>query len=353
MATKISRHGCLALVFVCAFLINMAVCEVQKNDTRAMIDRYEQWMEKYKRNYTDRHEWQLRFKIYQSNVELIDAINFINASYKLIDNQFADMTNEEFRATYLGFVLPHQQPKRRSNFMYKNKNTTELPVSVDWREKGAVTSIKDQGNCGSCWAFSAVAAVEGITKLKTGKLLSLSEQELVNCDVQGQDQGCNGGYMDLAFQFIKKNGGLTTESNYPYQGIDGPCNTAKLKNHATTITGFEDVPPNNEQALLAAVANQPVSVAIDAGGYSFQFYSGGIFDGYCGTDLNHGVAVVGYGNGSGGGGNDKYWLVKNSWGADWGEKGYIRMKRDVSSKQGLCGIAMQASYPLKNKGSHR
>lgn len=147
--------------------------------------------------------------------------------------------------------------------------------------------------------------------------------------------------MDDAFKFIEKNHGLNTEANYPYQATDSTCNTKKAASSAAKITGYEDVPANNEAALLKAVASQPVAVAIDAGGYEFQFYSSGIFTGSCGTDLDHGVAAVGYGVSDG----TNYWLVKNSWGSQWGEEGYIRMQRDVSAKEGLCGIAMQASYP--------
>lgn len=187
-----------------------------------------------------------------------------------------------------------------------------------------------------------MAATEGITKLSTGKLISLSEQELVDCDVNGEDQGCNGGLMDDAFQFIIDNEGLTTESNYPYKASDGTCNTKKASSSAATIGGYEDVPANSESALLKAVANQPVSVAIDAGGSDFQFYKSGVFTGDCGTELDHGVTAVGYGKTADG---TKYWLVKNSWGKSWGESGYIRMERDVDAAEGLCGIAMQASFP--------
>ncbi|CDP18637.1 unnamed protein product [Coffea canephora] len=222
------------------------------------------------------------------------------------------------------------------------ENVSAVPASMDWRKKGAVTGIKDQGQCGCCWAFSAVAAMEGIHQLKTGKLISLSEQELVDCDTAGEDEGCNGGLMDDAFTFIINNNGLTTEANYPYQAVDGTCNSNKEANHAAKITGYEDVPANNEAALLKAVANQPVSVAIDASGNGFQFYSSGVFAGDCGTELDHGVTAVGYGTSSDG---TKYWLVKNSWGTGWGEKGYILMQRDIEAKEGLCGIAMQASYP--------
>ncbi|EPS57605.1 cysteine proteinase, partial [Genlisea aurea] len=194
---------------------------------------------------------------------------------------------------------------------------------------------------GSCWAFSAIGSVESINAIKTGKLISLSEQELVDCDTT--DSGCSGGLMDNAFAFIIKNGGIDTESDYPYTAQDGTCNKVKLNTKVVTISGYVDVTPNSESALQAAVANQPVSVAIDAGGLSFQLYTSGIFNGICATLLDHGVVVVGYGTSSG----QDYWIVRNSWGTSWGESGYIRMKRNVASKSGQCGIAIEPSYPTK------
>ncbi|KAL5987854.1 Senescence-specific cysteine protease sag39 [Asimina triloba] len=308
-------------------------------DTPSMSERHENWMAQHGIIYKDAAEKELRFKIFENNVEQIEAFNNAGGkSYKVGINAFADLTNEEFVASRNGF----KPPPTRAPTPFRYENVTAAPASMDWRKKGAVTAIKNQGQCGSCWAFSAVAATEGITKLSTGKLISLSEQELVDCDTKGEDQGCNGGYMDDAFLFIQHNHGLTTETNYPYTAADGTCDTKKEANHAAAITGHEDVPVNNEKALLKAVANQPIAVAIDASGFEFQFYKSGVFQGPCGTDLDHGVAAIGYGTAADGG---KYWLVKNSWGTSWGEEGYIRMQRDVSPKSGLCGIAMMPSYP--------
>lgn len=181
--------------------------------------------------------------------------------------------------------------------------------------------------------------MEGITQVTTGNLPSLSEQELLDCNTNDQ-KGCNGGRMDRAFQFIEQNGGLTTEANYPYNGVQGTCNSDKVAYNTILITGYEDGPANDENALLNAVANQPVSVAIDSTG--FQHYSSGVFTSECGTNLNHAVTVIGYGTSDEG---IKYWLVKNSWGTNWGDNGYMKIKGDVDAKEGLCGIAMQASYP--------
>ncbi|KAL3534301.1 hypothetical protein ACH5RR_002762 [Cinchona calisaya] len=308
----------------------------------SMVERHEQWMSLHGRVYKDNADKEKRFQIFKTNVEFIESFNKAgNRPYKLGINQFADLTNEEFTASRNGYKVS-SSPKLFRITSFKYENVTAVPATIDWRTKGAVTPIKDQGQCGSCWAFSAIAATEGITKLSTGKLISLSEQEIVDCDKTSQDQGCEGGEMEDAFEFIVKNKGVASESTYPYTAVDGTCSKTKEGSHAAKIKGYEKVPVNNEAALLKAVANQPISVAIDASGMAFQFYTSGIFTGDCGTDLDHGVTAVGYGTTSDG---TKYWLVKNSWGTSWGESGYIRMQRGIAAKEGLCGIAMDSSYP--------
>ncbi|KAG7596039.1 Peptidase C1A papain C-terminal [Arabidopsis suecica] len=250
------------------------------------------------------------------------------------------MTNSEFKAHFLGLNTSSLRLHKKQRPVCDPAGN--VPDAVDWRTQGAVTPIRNQGKCGGCWAFSAVAAIEGINKIKTGNLVSLSEQQLIDCDVGTYNKGCSGGLMETAFEFIKTNGGLATETDYPYTGIEGTCDQEKSKNKVVTIQGYQKV-AQNEASLQIAAAQQPVSVGIDAGGFIFQLYSSGVFTNYCGTNLNHGVTVVGYGVE----GDQKYWIVKNSWGTGWGEEGYIRMERGVSEDTGKCGIAMMASYPLQ------
>jgi C1A family cysteine protease len=196
-------------------------------------------------------------------------------------------------------------------------------------------------NAGACWAFSAVAAIEGINKIKGGNLTTLSEQMLVDCDINNDDTGCHGGIMEKAYEFIIKNGGIATEDDYPYVARDKDCNKLKAKEVAVKIKEYKKVPENDEKSLQAAVAKQPVSVAIHTS-FSFKFYSNGVFSGSCGTNVNHAVTVVGYGEEQG----RKYWIVKNSWGKDWGEDGYMKIKRGTKDKRGECGIATDCTYPV-------
>ncbi|KAK7389058.1 hypothetical protein VNO78_23890 [Psophocarpus tetragonolobus] len=306
----------------------------------SMHVRHDQWMAEHGKVYEGHREKEFRYQIFKQNVKHIEAINNArNKSYKLGVNQFADLTDEEFKA--MNNLKGHMLSKRSTTSTFKYEGVTNVPATLDWRLKGAVTPVKDQGlSCGSCWAFAAVGATEGIIELTTGKLISLSEQQLVDCDTKGYNKGCRGGFIDEAYKFIVQNHGLVTEAMYPYVGVAGICKVQSK--HAASIKGYEDVPANNEKALLNAVANQPVAAAIHASDNNFRFYSGGILTGSCGTTLDHGVTIVGYGTDNG----TNYWLIKNSWGQKWGEQGYMRIQRDIAFKEGMCGIAMLASYPI-------
>jgi len=284
-----------------------------------------------------------RRAIFEQNVELVKSHNVQNdlgvKSFRIGVNKFSDLTSDEFRARngYRPRATNERRAKVRS---FKNIKLEDVPDTVDWRDKGIVTPVKDQGQCGSCWAFSAVASLEGQHALATKKLVSLSEQNLVDCSQAEGNNGCEGGLMDDAFQYIIDNKGIDTEESYPYEAEDDQCRYKK-KSRGAGVTGFVDIPSGDEDALLKAAATiGPISVAIDAGNPSFQAYTDGIYveESCSSTELDHGVTVVGYGSDNG----QDYWLVKNSWGEGWGIGGYIKMARN---KDNQCGIATDASYP--------
>ncbi|CAF1400283.1 unnamed protein product [Didymodactylos carnosus] len=221
-----------------------------------------------------------------------------------------------------------------------------IPAAIDWRKKGAVTTtIEDQGQCGSCWAFTATGALEGQHFIKTGKLVGLSAQNLMDCSGKFGNQGCNGGLMDASFDYIKANKGVDTEASYPYEAVEGKCRFNRT-NVGATDTGFVDLPPGNETALEIALATVgPISVAIDGSQSSFQFYSSGVYDepACSTTQIDHSFVLVGYDTLTNGTVKQDYYIAKNSWGESWGNKGYIWMSRN---KKNQCGIANIGSYPL-------
>ncbi|XP_028691207.1 cathepsin L2 isoform X1 [Macaca mulatta] len=274
--------------------------------------KWYQWKATHRRLYGASEEgW--RRAVWEKNMKMIELHNGEYSQGKhgfaMAMNAFGDMTNEEFRQVMGCF----RNQKLRKGKLFREPLFLDLPKSVDWRKKGYVTPVKNQKQCGSCWAFSATGALEGQMFRKTGKLVSLSEQNLVDCSHPQGNQGCNGGFMNSAFRYVKENGGLDSEESYPYVAMDGICKY-RPENSVANDTGFEVVPAGKEKALMKAVATVgPISVAMDAGHSSFQFYKSGIyFEPDCSSkNLDHGVLVVGYGFEGANSDNNKYWLVKN------------------------------------------
>jgi len=313
--------------------------------------RFEAWRTEhgYLNRFTQEGEYERRLSIFAENVASIEQHNAEGHGWTKAVNQFAHLSPQEFKEQYTGFLSGVPKPSVEIPRLPFKRSLAPLADSVDWNKAGAVTPVKNQGSCGSCWAFSTTGSTEGAYYVANNELVSLSEQQLVSCDKV--DQGCNGGLMDNAFKFIEKNGGLCLESDYPYTsgaGATGTCKTSCTVQPGTEIKSFTDVSPSpqvtpaTEADMQAAVTQQPVSVAIEADQSAFQFYSGGVMSGSCGTRLDHGVLVTGYGTDAG----SDYWTVKNSWGGSWGEEGYIRIERGLSSqKGGQCGVLLSASYP--------
>lgn len=320
------------LVALC--LLGLTCAYTVHHDSVIADSSWRTWKTTHSKVYESYNHEKVRYTIWQDNLRKIAEHNAKNNGVTLRMNHFGDLTNLEFKSLMNGY-LHHQ----RNGSAFLTPNNVQIPDTVDWRTQGYVTPVKNQGQCGSCWAFSATGSLEGQHFKKTGKLVSLSEQNLVDCSKK--NNGCNGGLMDDAFQYIKDNGGIDTEESYPYTARDGRCKFNKA-NVGATDTGFTDISKGDENALKAAVATVgPISVAIDASNFSFQFYHTGVYDetSCSSTQLDHGVLAVGYGVYQG----KDYWLVKNSWGTGWGINGYIRMSRN---KNNQCGIATSASYPL-------
>lgn len=329
--------------------------------SRNVYDLFDDWSTQFHVLYRDNAHRETVFSKWLSNHRYIDETNARNLTYSLGHNQFSGLDNLEFRK-FLGIESERSMLDFNSGFLARLRSVMDMnskfiaglitiPASVDWVERGGVTSVKDQGQCGSCWSFSATGALEGAYFVATGKLQSFSEQQLVDCDTLGnggRDHGCNGGLMDYAFDWIHKNKGLCLEVAYPYvsgttKGA-GSCQKSCANVEGSEVITHVDISTKSDVALMTAVDKQPVSVAIEADQRDFQLYKSGVFTGACGTNLDHGVLVVGYGSD---GAND-YYKIKNSWSTTWGEAGYIRIGRgeQYNNGAGQCGVLLQASYPV-------
>jgi C1A family cysteine protease len=339
-----------------------------------MLDRFEDWVRQYKVGFAGEQHYIEVYSKWSDNDLYIEEINSRNLTYTLGHNQFSGMSLIE----YIDYVRTGSNRLEKSIYAEqdvivsynemlsgeslraescgtgvcndKKLRGASLPESVDWTEKGAVTPVKDQGQCGSCWSFSTTGGLEGAYYIKYGALQSFSEQQLVDCDNfhnGGHDHGCNGGLMDNAFTWVGKNGGLCTESAYPYVSgttkTAGTCQTTCKPVSDSKVSKYVDVAVG-DSTMMAALAQQPVSIAIEADQKDFQLYKSGVFTGTCGSNLDHGVLAVGYGTLDG----TDYYKVKNSWGTSWGLGGYILLGRGSSYNdgKGQCGMLMQGSYPV-------
>jgi len=309
------------------------------NNDNHPIDFFIDYVNEHSKSYDTNYDLEHAYDNFVKNLEIINSHDASKHGYSLGINKFADMSADEFDSIVKGSCVTKALRSGKCSSFSSTK--TDLPDSVDWRDNNAVTDVKNQGQCGSCWSFSATGAMEGAWAIKNNELISFSEQQLVDCSVSYGDNGCNGGLMDYAFLYAIDNG-ICSEVDVPYKGVEGTCTSCTS---VASISSCVDVTSRNQLHLKEAVSMGPVSVAIEADTSTFQFYNGGVISSSrCGTNLDHGVLVVGYGTESDG---TMYWTVKNSWGSSWGEDGYVKIARSESSSDaGICGIALQPSFPM-------
>ena len=291
-----------------------------------------EYLHQFHKSY-ESHEYNHRMKTFLDNMAYIRLFNSLNEDWVLGQTDFTDLSAEEFRQQHF---LPKSKSIQTSSV---DDYSFSYPTSVDWRTKNAVTPVKNQGNCGSSWAFSAAGALESAWFIAGNPLVSLSEQQLLDCSSRYGNNGCVSGTMDNAFAYIKDNG-LTSDSNYPYLAKKGTCNTSV--NPVAKLASVTDVPSKNVNALYNAVVQQPVSVGVDADPAIWQNYRGGVVSRNCGDQLDLGVLIVGYNSVA----TPPYWIIKNAFGLNWGENGYIRLA--VVDGVGVCGVQSTPSYPNIN-----
>lgn len=329
----------MKLIIAVVALVGFAQASLSLSHHSVVKPEFQAFQLIHSKNYKDSAELLERSKIFEANKKVIDAHNARFAagleSYQMAVNQFTDLLPSEFKE-YILSDIDASELTAGIDLTFSPSGRADTPSSIDWRAKGAVTPVKNQGSCGSCWSFSAIGTLEGRQFLKSNRLVSLSEQNLVDCS--SANNGCDGGWPATALNFIKENGGVDTEASYPYEAVEGACRY-NPNNIGATVSNVVYV-AGNENALKVAVALKgPISVAIDASG--LQHYSSGVFnEPSCSQDVDHGVLVVGYGSAANGG---DYWIVKNSWGSSWGEGGYALMARNRNNQ---CAIASYGVYPL-------
>jgi len=303
-------------------------------------DSFNNWVSVNYKNYASEDEYTYRLNVYKSNLEYIENHNQQNLGFTLAMNQFGDLTAEEFGNIHLTTKVNVPETTIKNHAIIANKNT--VPDSVDWRTKGVVGPVENEGECGSCWAFVTSESIASACAIKSGKpLVLLSVQQIIDCSGDYGNEGCNGGLPDNAFQYVIANKGLDTWASYPYTAQTGDCQFNPANIGSCTVLNYTDVISGSESDLVNAIVIEPIATAIDASQPTFQFYSSGIYyDSSCSsTELDHGVLIIGYGSQNG----QDYYLVQNMWGTTWGTQGYILMSRNRGNN---CGIATSASYPI-------
>jgi len=299
---------------------------------------FTKFMTKFNKQYTA-DELFVRYDNFKLRLDHVTAHNADETqTSKMGINAYSDLSATEMKAKLNGYK-PTPEAAKHYTRPASPRQLVNLPTKVDWRTKGAVTPIKDQGQCGSCWAFSATGSMEGAVYLKTGTLTSLSEQQLMDCSTSEGDESCNGGLMDYAFQYVLDNKGICSEDEYPYKAMQEACK--KGCKSVATISNYSDVVSGDETSMGLFSSIQPLSIAIEADQPIFQDYQSGVLNGTsCGTALDHGVLIVGYDHDNKTGLD--YWIVKNSWGKSWGMEGYVWLSRGFNT----CGLSLASSYPI-------